>query len=319
MPTPTPIILDCDPGHDDTFAILLAAGSEHIDLRAVTAVAGNHVVEKSTLNARRVLSLAGAEGIPVAAGHAGPLLGEHAGPRQGDRYGGPDVHGDSGLDGWEFDEPTVPQDERHAVELMISVLTESPEPVTIVATGPQTNVAALLLAAPGLRPKIREIFCMAGSTHRGNFLPYSEANVLFDPEAASIVLGSGVPVTYCGLNVTHQALVTAEVLAEIGAVPRLGKPAEALLRFRSGTYDKIWGMAEPPLHDPVVVAMVIDPSLVRCQEAGVAVELHGAFTRGATAIDLAGVTDREPNARVALELDVPRFWRLLTDTLRNLA
>ncbi|MFC6093140.1 nucleoside hydrolase [Saccharothrix lopnurensis] len=315
---PIPIILDCDPGHDDTFAILLAAGSDRIDLLAVTTVAGNQVVEKSTLNARRVLSLAKVHGVPVAQGHGAPLLGG-TGHGEGDRYGGGDVHGDSGLDGWEFDEPTVPQDPRHAVELMAQVLTAAPEPVTIVAVGPQTNVAALLTTAPHLKPAIKEIVCMAGSTTRGNFLPYSEANVLFDPEAAAVVLAAGVPITYVGLNVTHQALVTRDVLARISAVPRLGDVCEALLRFRSGAYDGIWQMPDPPLHDPVAVALLIDPDLVRCRRANVVVEVHGQYTRGATVIDLLGVTERAPNAEVALELDAPRFWDLLVGTLEGLA
>lgn len=315
----TPIILDCDPGHDDAFAILLAAGSDDIDLRAVTVVAGNQTVEKSAVNARHIVGLARLQGVPVAAGHAGPLLGAVAQLRIGDLFSGPDVHGETGMDGWDFGEPVVPEDGRHAVELIIDVLTASAEPVTIVATGPQTNVAAVLMAAPRLKQKIREIVCMGGSTLRGNFLPYSEANVLFDPEAAAIVLASGVPVAYCGLNATHQALVTPEVLDEIRPIPRLGEISDALLGFRSGAYDRIWGMRHAPLHDPVAVAMVIDPALVRCQDANIAVELHGAYTRGATAIDLAGVTDRPPNARVALEVDTPRFWKLLTTALRALA
>lgn len=317
---PTPVILDCDPGHDDAVAILLAVASDDIDLRAVTTVAGNQTIERVTLNARRILSVARAVGVPVGAGHARPLLGAPIESGLGDRFAGADVHGVSGLDGWAFDEPTVPQDSRHAVELMISVLERASEPVTIIATGPQTNVAALLLAAgPRLVPTISEIVCMGGSTQRGNFLPYSEANILFDPEAAAVVLGSGVPIIYCGLNVTHEALVTPEVLADLRALPRIGEMVEALLQFRSGSYDKIWKMPDSPLHDPVAVAMVIDPSLVSCQPANVAIELAGDFTRGATVIDLLGVTDRPPNAKVALELDVARFWKMLTSTLGALA
>ncbi|MGX7826342.1 nucleoside hydrolase [Actinokineospora sp. 24-640] len=315
---PTPIILDCDPGHDDAFAILLAAGSDRIDLLAVTTAAGNQSVAKSTLNARHVLGLAKVSGVPVAQGAGTPLFGGD-GRAEGDRYGGGDVHGETGLDGWEFDQPTVPQDPRDAVALMADVLSSTDEPVTVVATGPQTNVASLLLAAPHLKPAVKEIVCMAGSTHRGNFLPYSEANVLFDPEAATVVLASGIPVTYVGLNVTHQALVTPEVLARIGAVPRLGEVADALLRFRSGTYDGIWSMPDSPLHDPVAVALLIDRDLVTTQRANVVVEVHGRYTRGATVIDLLGVTDREPNADVAVGLDVPRFWDLLVGTLTGLA
>jgi purine nucleosidase len=308
---PTPIIIDCDPGHDDALALLLACGNPEVDLRAVTVVAGNHVLEKLTLNARRVLSLAGVKDVPVAAGAPRPLLA--------DLVTGAEVHGETGLDGWEFDEPTVPLWDGHAVELMRTVLTEADEPVTIIAVGPQTNVAALLVGHPHLRPKIREIVCMGGSTLRGNFQPYSEYNIMADPEAAAIVLGTGIPITYCGLNVTFQALVTPEVLAQIGAVPRLGEIITSMLRFRSGSYTKIWQMPDAPLHDPVAVALVIDPSLVRCQDTNVEIELHGRYTRGATAVDLLGVTGRPVNARVALELDSARFWKLLITALEALA
>jgi len=308
---PSPIILDCDPGHDDAMAILLAAGSNKIDLRALTTVAGNHGLEKVTLNARRMLSLAGVTHVPVAAGYAKPLLGELVTATH--------VHGETGLDGWAFAEPTVPQHPAHAVELMISVLARSTDPVTIVSTGPQTNIAALLLAAPHLRQHIREIVCLGGSTHRGNILPYSEYNVFVDPEAASLVLASGVPVTYCGLNVTHEALVTPTVLADIRATGRVGECAEALLRFRSDSYNRIWSTPDAPLHDPIAIARMINPSLVRCQDANVEIELRGEFTRGATVIDLMGATGRPVNARVAISLDTCRFWQLMISALQDLA
>lgn len=316
---PTPVVIDCDPGHDDAFALLLAAGSTSIDLLAVTTVAGNQSREKATRNARNVLSLAKISGVPVAAGHALPLLGGDNERKQGDVFTGPDVHGQTGLDGWEFGEPAVPEATEHAVALLIRTLTEAREPVTIVCLGPQTNIAATLLAAPHLHSSIREIVCMAGSTHRGNFLPYSEANVLFDPEAADVVARSGLPLTYVGLNVTHQALVTPEILTEIAAVPRVGEAAEALLRFRTETYTRIWNMTSAPLHDPVAMAAVIDPTLLRCQDANVTIELRGEYTRGATVIDLFEVTDRPANARVALDLEVARFWELLVTALRALA
>jgi purine nucleosidase/pyrimidine-specific ribonucleoside hydrolase len=307
---PTSIILDCDPGHDDAMAILLAAGSDKIDLRALTTVAGNHVLEKVTLNARRMLSLAGVTDVPVAAGYAKPLLGELVIAAH--------VHGDNGLEGWDFAEPTIPQHPVHAVELMSSVLTRSPDPVTLVSTGPQTNIAALLLAAPHLREHIREIVCLGGSTHRGNTLPYSEYNVFVDPEAARLVLASGVPVTYCGLNVTHQAVVTPTVLAHIHAAGPIGECAAALLRYRSGTYNRLWSLPHAPLHDPLAIAIVIDPFLVHSQDANVEIELRGEFTRGATVIDLLGITGRPTNARVAINLNTERLWKLMISALHNL-
>ncbi|RSS82274.1 nucleoside hydrolase [Streptomyces sp. WAC06614] len=303
---PVPIIIDCDPGHDDALAILLAAGDPAVDLLAVTTVAGNQTVEKTTLNARRVLTVAGVSGVPVAAGCAKPLVQE--------LRVAADVHGASGLDGPRFPEPTVEAVPEHAVELLHRILTEHPEPVTLVPTAPLTNIALLLTRYPEVMGRIKEIVLMGGSTERGNRTPAAEFNVQCDPEAADVVLRSGVPVTMCGLNVTHQALATPEVLARFeGLGTELGGICAELLGFFGETYRRLWGFPHPPLHDPVAVARVIDPSLVRCVEANVVVELRGEYTRGATVVDPHGYVGRPVNARVAVELDVDRFWdRLLT-------
>lgn len=308
---PTPIILDCDPGHDDAMAILLAVGDPRVELKAVTTSAGNQTVTKTALNARRVCSLARAFDVPVAAGYPKPLIGE--------LLTSDDVHGETGLDGWEFPEPQVPLHPAHAVELVHNVLSDSPEPVTLVITGPQTNIAGLLALHPEDKEKIKEIVCMGGATERGNAQPYAEYNILVDPEAAHQVLASGVPLTYCGLNVTHQAPVTREVIQRIlGVGTHIGKVSAALLTFRSTTYDEIWNMPDAPLHDPVAIARVLDPSLVECVEAPVSIEVRGEFTRGATVIDLYGVTGRSPNALVATHLDTERFWDVFIKALTTL-
>lgn len=309
---PTPIILDCDPGHDDAMAILLAVGDPRVDLRAVTTSAGNQTIAKTALNARRMCALAKAFDVPVAAGYPKPLTGP--------LLVGDDVHGETGLDGWDFPEPTeVPLHSAHAVDLIHGLLTDSPEPLTLVVTGPQTNIAGLLALHPEDRHKIKEIVCMGGATHRGNTLPYSEYNILVDPEAAHEVLVSGVPMTYCGLNVTHQAPVTREVLGRILDVgTHISKVSAALLEFRSSTYDQIWDLPDAPLHDPVAIARVLDPTLVECVQAPVSIELRGEFTRGATVIDLYGVTGREPNALVATRLDTERFWDVFMKALAAL-
>ncbi|MEU9105783.1 nucleoside hydrolase [Streptomyces xanthophaeus] len=309
---PTPIILDCDPGHDDAMAILLAVGDPRVDLLAVTTSAGNQTIAKTALNARRMCALAKAFDVPVAAGYPKPLTGP--------LLVGDDVHGETGLDGWDFPEPAeVPLHSAHAVDLIHSLLTDSPEPLTLVVTGPQTNIAGLLALHPEDRHKIKEIVCMGGATHRGNTLPYSEYNILVDPEAAHEVLVSGVPMTYCGLNVTHQAPVTREVLGRILDVgTHISKVSAALLEFRSSTYDQIWDLPDAPLHDPVAIARVLDPTLVECVQAPVSIELRGEFTRGATVIDLYGVTGREPNALVATRLDTERFWDVFMKALAAL-
>ncbi|MEV3875145.1 nucleoside hydrolase [Streptomyces sp. NPDC049906] len=160
---------------------------------------------------------------------------------------------------------------------------------------------------------------MGGATHRGNTQPYAEYNILVDPGAAHEVLASGVPLTYCGLNVTHQAPVTRDVLQRILDVgTHISKVSATLLEFRSSTYDQIWNLPDAPLHDPVAIARVLDASLVECVEAPVSIELRGEFTRGATLIDLYGVTGRPPNALVATRLDTERFWDVFMNALTTL-
>lgn len=297
----TPVVLDCDPGHDDAIAIMLAAVA--LDLRAITTVAGNQTLEKVTLNARRVCTVAGITDVPIAAGCARPLVRK--------LQVADDVHGATGLDGPSFPEPAVGVVDEHAVELMLRSL-----PATIIATGPLTNVA-LLISRYGTAG-VNEIVLMGGSTDRGNTTPYAEFNIYVDPEAARIVFDSGVPVTMVGLNVTHQALATPDVVARFAELGALGRTCAELMTFFATTYRDLFGFDAPPLHDPVAVARVLDPSLVRCVDAHVAIETDGTFTRGATVVDLDGRLGMPPNARVAVELDVPRFWDLAIGSVARL-
>ncbi|MEV4749486.1 nucleoside hydrolase [Streptosporangium sp. NPDC049248] len=308
---PIPVILDCDPGHDDALAILLAVADPAIDLRAVATVAGNQTVAKTALNARRMLSLAGAAGVPVAAGCDRPL----AGPLEIGDY----VHGESGLDGPAFGEPDVPLDPRHGVELIHDTLAAADEPVTVVAIGPLTNIATLLRRHPGDRDRIREIVIMGGSTERGNHTPYAEFNIYADPEAAAEVLGSGVPTTWVGLNVSHQALVTADVLDRIAALDTtLARVCVELLTFFGSSYHQTWGFEAPPLHDPITLAYLIDPAVLTRVRVGLRVELDGVHTRGATVADLHGRMDWEPNADVGTVLDRDRFWDIMIGAIDTL-
>src|SRR4051812_27929510 len=304
MPTPHPVLLDCDPGHDDAIAILLAAGRpDAVDLRAVTTVAGNAELEKVTLNARRVMTLAGLDDVPVAAGAAGP--------RRGELVTALDIHGETGLDGAELPEPTIALDDRGAVELLAAC-----GPATVVATGPLTNVAALLERAP---ETVSEIVWMGGSTDRGNTRPYAEFNAFVDPEAAEIVFAAGVPLTIVGLNLTHQAQATPAVIERLRAIGNAAADAAVgWLSFFGETYHEVFGFDGPPVHDPCALALVIDPSLVRCVDAFVAIETEGRWTRGATVVDLHGVMERPPNARVAMELDVAGFWDVVVEAIAAL-
>ncbi|XVU27086.1 nucleoside hydrolase [Actinoplanes sp. CA-054009] len=300
----TPVIVDCDPGHDDALALLLAAGDARLRLLGVTTVAGNQTLDKTTWNALRILALAGVAGVPVAAGCDRPLVG--------DLVVADDIHGVSGLDGPDLDGPVAEVERVHAVELTRRLIAGSAEPVTLIATGPLTNVALLLRLHPEVAPGVRRIVFMGGSTERGNTTPYGEFNIVTDPEAADIVLRSGVPATMIGLNVTHQARATDEIIAEFRAMDgTAGAVCAELMTFFAGAYRRVFGFDHPPVHDPIAVAAVADPSILRTVAVSVAVELTGTHTRGATVVDLHDRCGRTPNAEVAVGLNVDAFWRML--------
>ncbi|MFD9700398.1 nucleoside hydrolase [Lentzea sp. NPDC059081] len=308
---PVPVIIDCDPGHDDVFALWLAAGNPAVTLLGVTTVGGNGRLDHTTTNARIALTVAGVEGVPVAAGADEPLQRELTPATW--------IHGDNALGGPVLPEPTVPLDPRGAVELISDLLEASPEPVTLIPTGPLTNIATFLQRRPDLRGRIAEIIWMGGSTGRGNVGAYPEFNAWVDPEAADLVFKSGLPLTMVGLNVSHQALVTEQV---IESIQRIGNETSAfgveLLRFFCGAYDVAEGMPEAPLHDPITVAIAIDRAVTTVRRCHVDIETKGEFTSGATAVDLHDMLGKEPNADVALTLDVPRFWQLVREAVATL-
>jgi purine nucleosidase len=308
---PTPVILDCDPGHDDVFAIWLAAGNPALDLKAITTVSGNGYLEYTSLNARIACTIAGIEGVPVAAGAARPL--------QRTLTPASWIHGENALGGPELPEPTVPLDSRTATELIADTLRASDEPVVLIPTGPLTNIAIFLQEHPELLGKIREIVWMGGSTTRGNVTPYAEFNASVDPEAIDVILRSGLPFTMVGLNITHQALITPEVMKRIEAIDNATSAfGVELLRYFCSTYEVAEKMPEGPLHDPVAVALVADPAVATTQRVRIDVELAGTETAGATSVDLIDILRREHNATVALDLDVERFWSSIEQALRVL-
>lgn len=303
------VVLDCDPGHDDAMAILLAAASPALELEAITIVAGNQTLDKVSLNARRVCSVAGIRDVPIAAGCDRPLR------RQ--RIVAEEIHGDSGLDGVDWDEPTVELDPRHGVDLIVELaLREDPRPLTVVAVGPLTNVATALQRAPEIAERIDRISIMGGAIGLGNWTPSAEYNMYVDPEAAEVVLRSALPITLVPLEVTHQALATEAVLARVTA---LGTPvarmSEALLRYFTETYERIFGFPAPAVHDPCAVAAVIDPSVVRTRHLNVEIDLVSELSLGRTVCDVYGTTGRTPNADVGLGLQTDRFWDLVIAAL----
>ena len=307
-----PIVLDCDPGHDDAVALLLAVASPQIDLLAVTTCFGNCPVTDATRNALRVLTLAGATDVPVAEGAAGPLAGELA--------LGNYVHGRTGLDGPDLPEPAFAIRPEPAVELLARTLREHPEPVTVVVTGPMTNVGHLLREHPELTERIAEVIFMGGGTQGGNHTPTAEFNTYADPEALDIVLASGVPVRMVGLNLTHQALATPAVVEQMAAMEHvIGRTCAEWMGFFGSSYKNVWEFEAPPVHDPCTVAALIDPDLIEWREVFLAVELDGTWTRGTTVADLfRRYPDRAPNAQVAVRLDAERYWELVLGALDTL-
>jgi inosine-uridine nucleoside N-ribohydrolase len=302
------IILDCDPGHDDAIAILLAAHHPEIDLLAITTVAGNQSVEKTTHNALKVCSLANIQHVPIAMGMDRPLLrpANHA----------PDIHGESGMDGPQIPEPNIELDRRHGVDLLIELLLNSDGDITLVPTGPLTNIAAAMRREPAIVSKIAAISLMGGAMGLGNVTPAAEFNIHTDPEAAEIVFSCGRPITMVPLEVTHQALATEEVTARLRAAQRpVATFAADLLVFFADTYRNVFGFPAAPVHDPCAVAAIIDPTILRAHTMHVAIETTGLWTIGRTVCDVYGKFGKQPNARVGYALDVERFWNMVIDTI----
>ncbi|ELN0131628.1 pyrimidine-specific ribonucleoside hydrolase RihA [Raoultella planticola] len=304
-----PIILDCDPGHDDAIAIVLALASPELDVKAITSSAGNQTPEKTLRNVLRMLTLLQRQDIPVAGGARKPLMRE--------LIIADNVHGESGLDGPALPEPDFAPQSCTAVELMAKTLRESPQPVTIVATGPQTNVALLLNSHPELHDKIARIVMMGGAMVLGNWQPAAEFNIYVDPEAAEIVFQSGIPVVMAGLDVTHRAQIHG---LDIERFRQLGNPvativAELLDFFMEYHKDAKWGFTGAPLHDPCTIAWLLKPHLFTSVERWVGVETQGKYTQGMTVVDYYFLTGNQPNTTVLLDVDREGFVDLLAERL----
>ncbi len=303
-----PVLLDGDPGHDDAIAWVLANASPMLEIKAVTSVCGNQTIEKTTYNAGRVMALVGLD-VPLAAGRNKPLLA--------DAMNAPSVHGASGLDGPVLPEPKRKPLELDACELMAKVLEESADPVTLIPTGPLTNVAALLLLYPRLKNKIARISLMGGGIKHGNWSPAAEFNILVDPEAAEIVFTSGIPITMAGLDVTERALVFPEDFERVRAVGNpVAKVVADWLDFFYDFHRKI-GYAGAPVHDAVAVAAVVRPELMTTQKMYVAIETSGDYCRGATIGDVRGFYGKPANANVILDIDRQGFVDLLVEAVQT--
>jgi inosine-uridine nucleoside N-ribohydrolase len=295
----TPIVIDCDPGHDDAIAILLALASPEVELVGVSTVAGNQTLDKTTRNALVTLEIAGRADIPVAAGADAPLRRELRTAAH--------VHGETGLDGPELPEPSARSVEADPGEWL--------EPgVVLVATAPLTNVARWL--ERGIRPD--RIVWMGGAIAEGNVTPAAEFNAFVDPEAAAAVFASGIPLAMVGLDVTHKALFTRAHAERLRGTGRAGRFVAELSDFFQRFHERSYGFDGSPIHDAMAVAHVVDPTLMTTRRANVAVETHSEHCDGRTVVDLRGVTGREPNAEVGIDVEADRFLELLVSRLASL-
>ena len=301
------VIIDCDPGHDDAIALLLAFARPELNVRGVTVVAGNHRLEKTSHNTLKLLEFAGIE-TDIYAGYEKPLMRE--------LITAPDVHGESGLDGPELPEPQGRIEEEHAVRFIIEEIRNCENEVTLIPTGPLTNIAAALKGAPDIIDRIEEIILMGGAVKGGNRTAAAEFNILVDPEAAHMVFEADIEKTMVGLDVTREAMFYPEDIEEL---KELGNPvaemAGELLEFFVGYHRERLDMEGCPLHDPLAVAAALDESVIKTEYLPVRVENEGRYTTGATVVDYDGITFGEPNVHVALEVDAPRFRHIVKKAL----
>jgi len=304
----TPIILDCDPGHDDAIALLLALASPEVNVLGVTTVAGNTTLENTTLNALKVLELSDHREIPVAAGAARPLMRELVVAEN--------VHGKSGLDGATLPDPVMEPVPTHAVDFLAEKILASPEQVTLVPMGPLTNIALLLNRYPEALDNVSRIVSMGGAIGIGNVTPAAEFNIFVDPEAAHRVYHSGVPITMIGLDVTHQALLDNTHAERLRPMGRAGRFVAELLDFFIGNYPRHrGGGVGAPIHDAVAVGCVIWPDLVSTIHCYVTVETQSELSRGRTVVDRWHVTGQPANAEVGISLPGDRFADLLIERI----
>ncbi len=305
VPVPLPVILDGDPGHDDAINFLLALASPELQVLGVTTTYGNVGLPRTTQNALTVLALAGSD-VPVYAGADRPLIAA--------RLSAEAVHGESGLDGPHLPTPTRAPEAPHAAQFIAQAVLAHPHEVTLLPTGPLTNVALALRLEPRIIPLIRRIVWMGGSTGEGNWTPGAEFNALCDPHAARIVFESGVPITMFGLNATHQAIATPARIQPFRALgTRVGEFTAQLLEFFSAYHREHYGWEGGALHDPMTAAWLLRPELFGTRALHVTVDTTDGPDRGRTVCDLWGVTGEPANADVAETVDADGFFALLVE------
>ncbi len=303
------IILDCDPGHDDAAAIMLAGASPGIELLGITAAAGNQTLEKTVKNALGVCQLLGIN-VPVYAGCPRPLV------RGG--VAAPEIHGESGLEGAKLPPLIRKAESTHAVQYIIDTLLRSDGDIILAVTGPMTNIAAALILEPRIAPKIKEMVFMGGAFGLGNVTPAAEFNIYADAEAAKAVFSSGIPLTMAGLDVTRMVLCTPGVMERM---ERAGTKASKLfcetMGFANKAHKRIYGSEGSPLNDPVVIAYIADPKVLKVKPMYAEIDISSSQSYGRTNCDYYGCSGKEPNVNAAVDIDSVKFWDMMEKALKS--
>ena len=298
------IILDCDPGHDDAIAIMLAAKNENIDLLGITVVSGNQSIEKTTRNALNVCEYLGLD-VPVYEGCGQPMIRNKPSVAN-------DIHGESGLDGPTFAPLTKKKEDKHAVMYMIDTLLNSDGDITVVTTGPMTNLAMAMRLCPNIIPKIKEIVLMGGAYQLGNVTPAAEFNIFTDADAAHVVFTSGRRIVMAGLDVTRKVLCYPSIIERMSKHNNCAsKLFVDLMTFFSKTQKEVYGWEGGPLHDPVTIAYLIDPTVLTLKEMYTEIDIRSEQSYGRTNCDYFNYLKKEPNSFVAIDIDVEKFWNII--------
>lgn len=304
------IILDCDPGHDDAVAIIMAASHPKIDLLGVTVVAGNQTLEKTTRNALNVVQYIGREDIKVYQGCSLPMVRER-------QVIADDIHGETGLDGPVFEPLKIEKQKDHAVKFIIDTLMNSNEKITLVPTGPLTNIAMAMRMEPKIVEKIDRIVLMGGAYQLGNMTPAAEFNILADAEAAYVVCNSGVPTVWMTLDMTRQTLCYPEIVERMRKInTKKSQLFCDLMGFFCKTQKEVFGWPGGPLHDPTCIAYLIDESIIETKDMFTEVEIRSEKCYGRTLMDYFGILGKEPNSKVSIKSDTVKFWNLVEECLR---
>ena len=307
------IIIDTDPGQDDAMAILLALGSPELEVLGISCVAGNTKLPAVLRNARIICELANRPDIKVFAGCDRPMVRELVTAEH--------VHGPTGLDGPDWDEPTMPLQEQHAVDWLVETLLGADQPITLCPVGPLTNIAMAMIREPKIIPKIQEIVSMGGGYFAGgNITPAAEFNIYVDPHAADVVYRSGVPLVTMPLDVTHKALMTRKWLADMAEIPgKLGHHVAAMLNYYQKFDIDRYGDFGGPVHDPATIAYLLKPELFGGKDCFVQIETHSEVTMGMTVVDYWGARRQDPNCTWVHEVDADGFFALMRERIHSLA